>query len=82
MPLALYLAFSLLISSTSISTFFDCWIICFNFSFSCFISAQLEDVSFRDCNLKRVNFSMSRRKGVDFKYSNYEEAIFKEENRQ
>lgn len=44
--------------------------------YSRFIAASFKDVRMLDCNLKRVDFSSSRRRGMNFKYSNTEEAYF------
>lgn len=44
--------------------------------YSRFIAAYLKDVKMVDCNLKRVDFSASQRKNINFKYSNTEEAYF------
>jgi fluoroquinolone resistance protein len=44
--------------------------------FSIFTGAKLREVTFIDCNVKKTDFYKSQRDGVNFKYSNYEEAIF------
>ena len=47
--------------------------------FSTFVGASLNSVAFVDCNLKKVRFGYSDRIGVNFRYSNYQEADFTEE---
>ncbi|WP_460056482.1 hypothetical protein [Spirochaeta dissipatitropha] len=48
---------------------------------STFIAAELENLEFEDCNLKRVNFCHSVRENVMFQWSNEIEAQFEEEER-
>ena len=50
--------------------------------YSRFIAASLKNIKMMDCNLKRVDFSGSRRSGINFKYSNTEEAYFDTEELQ
>ncbi|MCD6397114.1 MAG: pentapeptide repeat-containing protein, partial [Spirochaetaceae bacterium] len=44
--------------------------------YSTFISSNLKNVSFVECNLKKTDLYNSERTNVNFKYSNYEEALF------
>ena len=50
-----------------------------DFYFSSFSLSRLVDTDLEDCNLKRTNFRGSITRGVSLKYSNPEEAFFRNE---
>ena len=45
-----------------------------DFYYSTFITATLIDSSFEDCNLKKTDLRNTERRGVSFRYSNWQEA--------
>jgi uncharacterized protein YjbI with pentapeptide repeats len=47
-----------------------------DFYFSSFLNAQLRNIDFSNCNIKKASFVFSRLENINFKNSNVQEALF------